>query len=246
MLNNLNVLVTGGNKGIGKAIVMKLLEYKANVYFTYNSDIESSIQTQEEAFSKGHKTEFYQLDLGSPESIHQFSSLFKSSVKDLNILINNAGYLNDSLFVNADLNKWWDVFNMLFRGTIELTYSLLPLLVMQDYSRIINMSSISGIMGLEGQTNYSSAKAAINGFTKSLSRELARIGVNVNAIAPGYIDTDMVRKTLNADKMKKIKNSIPMNRLGRPEEIAEVAAFLSSKMSSYINGKIIIVDGGIL
>ena len=245
MLENLNVLITGGDKGIGKAIALKYAENGANVYFTYNSNLEAAKETKAELEAKGVKSDHIQLNLKSEESIIKAVEEIESKANGVNILVNNAGYVDDVLFLQADLEKWSAVFQVIFHGTISLTHKLLPKMVQQNYARIINVTSIAGLTGIPGQTNYCSAKAAVLNFTKTLGRELARLEVNVNAIAPGYIETDMT-SGYDRETKKAFKKSVPMNRFGKPEEIANVALFLASEMSSYITGQVIVADGGMI
>jgi 3-oxoacyl-[acyl-carrier protein] reductase len=245
MLNNYNALITGGDKGIGKAIALKFAENGANVYFTYNSNLEAAEATKVELEAKGVKSDFIQLNLKSEESISKAAQQIDEISDGINIIVNNAGYVDDVLFMQADLEKWNGVFQVIFHGTVSLTHKLLPKLITQDYARIINVASIAGLTGILGQTNYCAAKAAILNFTKTLGRELARLDVTVNAIAPGYIETDMTGD-YDRDTKKAFKKSVPMNRFGKPEEIANVALFLASEMSSYITGQVIVADGGMI
>lgn len=245
MLKDKTVLVTGGNKGIGKAIVLKFAENRAKVFFTYNSDLESAKKTKSEAQQYGTKIDFCKLDLASSENIEQFLEKIETDTRDVNILVNNAGYINDALFMKADMDNWWRVFNVIFAGTVRITKGLLNNIVRQDYGRIINVASTAGLIGVRGQTNYSSAKAALIMFTKTLGKELAGLGVTVNAIAPGYVDTAMTG-IYGPDSKKEFKKSVPMRRFGKPEEIANVALFLASDQSSYITSQVIIADGGMI
>jgi|LGVC01.1.fsa_nt_gb 3-oxoacyl-[acyl-carrier protein] reductase len=245
MLKNKTVLVTGGNKGIGKAIVLRFAENGAKVIFTYNSDLESAKKTKSEAQQYGTEIDFCKLDLASSENIDQFLEEIETDTRDVNILVNNAGYVNDALFMKADMDNWWGVFNVIFAGAVRITKGLLNNIVRQDYGRIINVASTAGLTGVRGQTNYSSAKAALIMFTRTLGKELAGLGVTVNAIAPGYVDTDMTG-IYDPDSKKKFKKSVPMRRFGKPEEIANVALFLASDLSSYITSQVIIADGGMI
>lgn len=245
MLSGKNVLITGGDKGIGKSIVLKFAQNNANVYFTYNSDIENAKRTKEDAQRYCKNTEFYQLNLSSQENIDKFISRFITKVSTLDILVNNAGRLYDILFARADMQEWWKVFDIIFRGTVSLTKGLINNIINQENSRIINIASTAGLIGIPGQSNYSSAKSALIMFSRVLGKELARIGVNVNAVAPGYIETEMT-KTIPLELKKQYKKSIPMHRFGKPEEVANVALFLASSLSNYITSQVIVVDGGLI
>lgn len=245
MLKNRNALITGGDKGIGKAIVLKFAENGANIWFTYNSDLQSAEQTKKDAMAFGTKVEFFQLNFKNEGSIDDFTKYIHDNNQSFSILVNNAGFTEDNLFMRSELDKWWGVFQVIFDGAVKLTHALLPEMVKQDNARIINITSIAGLIGVSGQTNYCSAKSALIMFTKTLGKELARLGVTVNAIAPGYIETDMT-SGYDKDTKKAFKKLVPMNRFGKPEEIADVALFLSSSMSSYITSQVIVVDGGML
>lgn len=247
MLNGLNAFITGGDKGIGKAIAMCFAKNGANVYFTYNSDEEAAKNTLNELHmcNININARYYKLDIENDNSIDEISLILNMECPNLNILVNNAGITNDVLFAMADFFDWYKVIDVNFRGTMNLTHKLLPILLKQDYARIVNMSSIAGLVGIKGQTNYCSSKAAIIGFTQSLSKELGKLGINVNAIAPGYIETQMTN-TFNNDEKRKLMKSISIGRFGLVDEVADVALFLSSRLSSYITGQTIIIDGGII
>jgi 3-oxoacyl-[acyl-carrier protein] reductase len=245
MLNTSNILITGGNRGIGRSIVLSCAKHGANVFFTYNTDEDAARKTKEEALSFGQKVEMYKLNLADPSSIHKMVEQLHSSKQEINILINNAGYTDDTLFMKANLDKWYKVFDVNFKGVVELTYKLLPKLIMQDNAKIINISSVAGIIGIKGQTNYCSSKAALIAFTKALSKELANVEVNVNAVAPGFIDTDMIN-SFNSEEKKALKKSIPFRRFGKADEVASVVVFLASPMSTYVTGQTIVVDGGLI
>jgi len=245
MLKNRNVLITGGDKGIGKAIVMKFAENGANVWFTYNSNIQTAKQTKEEASAFGKEINFFHLNLKESDSIEKLIEIIIEKNLSFNVLVNNAGYTDDNLFMRSELDKWWGVFHVIFDGAVKITHALLPGMVTQDNARIINISSIAGLTGISGQTNYCSAKSALIMFTKTLGKELARLGVTVNAIAPGYVETDMT-SGYDKDTKKAFKKLVPMNRFGKPEEIADVALFLASSMSSFITSQVIVADGGMM
>ena len=245
MLNGLNAVITGGDKGIGKAIVLSLASKGVNVNFTYCKDEFNACKVQKEAEEYGVKAYIYQLDLCSQESIDRFvENLFQKNSK-INILINNAGYTYDEPFAFVDWKSWYSVFDVVFKGSIYLTHKLLPFLVEEDYARIVNISSVARKIGIVGQSNYCSAKSALISFTNVLGKELAGANINVNAVAPGYIKTDMLDK-VSKEKQKEFRKQIPMKRFGECNEVANVVLFLISPESSYITGQVIVVDGGLL
>jgi 3-oxoacyl-[acyl-carrier protein] reductase len=245
MLKGRNVLVTGGDRGIGKGIVLKFARQGANVWFTYNSNEEGAEKTKREASEFGTNIDCYQLNLKEETSLQNFLNHLSEDNLSFNVLVNNAGYTDDNLFIRSELDKWWGVIQVIFNGVVKLTHELLPKMVTQDHARIINISSIAGLMAVPGQTNYCSAKSALIMFTKTLGKELARLGVTVNAIAPGYIDTDMTN-SYDKETRKAFKKMIPMNRFGTTEEVAYAALFLASEMSSFITSQVLVVDGGML
>jgi NAD(P)-dependent dehydrogenase (short-subunit alcohol dehydrogenase family) len=163
--------------------------------------------------------------------------------KRIDILVNNAGIVKDGMFMMANMEKWWHVVDVIFGGTITITKEVLFNMVSQKFGKIINITSVGGVIGIHGQTNYTSAKGAILSFTKSLAKEVARLGITINCISPGYVDTDMVQQ-YSEDAKSKFKEAIPMKRFASSEEIANVALFLASDLSNYITGQNIIVDGG--
>ncbi len=245
MLSRKNAFVTGGDKGIGKAIVMKFAENGANVFFTYNSDLENAEKTKEEAARFGTHIEFHQLDVTSEPLVKNLIQTLIREIKRIDILVNNAGIVKDGMFMMANMEKWWHVVDVIYGGTMKVTKEVLFNMVSQKFGKIINITSVGGVIGISGQTNYTSAKGAILSFTKSLSKEIARLGITVNCISPGYVDTDMVQQYSEEIKLK-FKEAVPMKRFASTEEVANVALFLASDLSSYITGQNIIVDGGMV
>lgn len=245
MLKNKNAFITGGDKGIGRAIVLKFAENRANVYFTYNSDLDSAKETKEKALEYGVEVDYYQLDVTMKPNVKSLIKDLMGRIKRIDILVNNAGIVNDCLFLTANMEKWWRVVDIIYGGTINVTKEVLCYMISQKRGKIINITSVGGVIGIPGQTNYTSAKGAVIAYTKSLAKEVAKIGINVNSLAPGYVDTDMVRQYSNEIK-KRFMEAVPMKRFAKPEEIANVALFLASDFSSYITGQNIIVDGGMV
>jgi 3-oxoacyl-(acyl-carrier-protein) reductase len=237
-------LVTGGSRGIGRAIVTALAEGGADVAFTYQHSREQAVAlAQAITTDKGVRCRAYQ---GDVSSIEQMEDLVKKVIADLghiSVLVNNAGITRDKSFLKMTTEMWSEVMHVDLDGVFFTTRLVLQDMVGTGWGRIINISSIVGQTGNFGQTNYAAAKGALIAFSESLARELARKGITVNAVAPGFIDTDMVKGMPEA-ALEQVKAMTPMGRLGKPEEIASAVAFLASPRSSYITGQVLAVNGG--
>lgn len=235
-----NVFVTGGSSGIGRAIVEKFASYSNYfVYFTYNSNFTSANDIERKFLN----TKSYQCDITENNKVQELIQLFKDSNVTIDILVNNAGIIMDCSFMKMSQGIWNNVIDVNLKSIFPLTQFFLDGMLSNHWGRIINISSIVGLVGAFGQTNYSASKAGIIGFTKSLSFETAKKGITVNAVAPGMIDTDMI-KSIPDQYMQKILESIPMNRFGKPEEVAALVYFLASDNAAYITGQAISVNGG--
>lgn len=235
-----NVFVTGGSSGIGRAIVEKFASYSNYfVYFTYNSNF-TSANDIERKFSN---TKSYQCDITENIKVQELLQLLKDTNVTIDILVNNAGIMKDSTFLKMSQNVWDDVIDFNLKSLFPITQPLLTGMVERGWGRVINLSSVAGIEGAFGKTNYSASKAGVIGFSKSLALETARKGVTVNVVAPGMIDTNMI-KSIPDQYMQKILESIPMNRFGKPEEVAALVYFLASDNAAYITGQAISVNGG--
>ncbi len=232
-----NIFISGASRGIGKSMAIHFANNNFNVVGTsrnnFNFDEES-----ENLFP-------IKLDITSRDDVKKCFEELKS--KDLlpNILINNAGITADQLFLRMSDDDWDNVINTNLNGTFNLTKVFLKNMIKNRFGRIINISSISGLMGNPGQVNYSSSKAALNGFTRSLAKEVGSRNITVNCIAPGFIDTDMT-SYLNENEKTEILKKIPLNKFGKPEDISKLAMFLISDDASYITGQTISIDGGLL
>lgn len=241
LLKDKIAIVTGGTRGIGRAIVFELIQHGAKVVFTYlKSDESAGIILDEVKELKGEaeaiKADARVFDEAKNvvvETINKFGKI--------DILINNAGIIKDGLFVVMEPSDWLDVINTNLLGYLNMTKVCIGTMMKQKSGVIINVSSISGVIGMPRQVNYSTAKAGEIGLTKSLAKEVVSFGIRVNAIAPGFIDTDM---TKNLKKKEELIKMIPFGRFGKSEEVAKVVTFLASDVSSYITGQVIKVDGG--
>jgi 3-oxoacyl-[acyl-carrier protein] reductase len=242
MLKNKVALVSGGNRGIGRAIVRELVKKAVKVVFTFNKDETSAKNLVKELKNKNLLA--VQLEVRDFDAAKKVVELVKEKFGTLDILVNNAGITKDNLLMFMSKEEWADVIDVNLNGIFNLTRAAIVTFMKQKSGCIVNIASASGIIGLPGQTNYSASKAGIIGFTKSLAKEVAKLGINVNAEAPGFIDTDMLTKI--PDKFKEqMFNMIPMGRIGRAEEVAQLVAYLVSDAAKYITGQVIPIDGGI-
>lgn len=237
-------LVTGGSRGIGRAICIQLakdLDY--TLLINYNGNKEAALETLKQVEVNGGKGEILQFDVSDINAVNTTFSVWHENNKDsiIEVIINNAGITKDGLFMWMPNEDWHNVINTSLHGFFNVTNNLMQKLLVNRYGRIINMVSVSGLKGTPGQTNYSAAKGAVIAATKALSQEVAKRNVTVNCVAPGFIKSDM---TADLDE-KELKKMIPANRFGEVEEVAHLVSFLASKKSSYITGEVININGGI-
>ncbi|MGL6072868.1 MAG: 3-oxoacyl-[acyl-carrier-protein] reductase [Fimbriiglobus sp.] len=238
-------LVTGGSRGIGKAIVLQLAKAGAKVAFVYRSKQAEAEALVAEVAAMGGTAKAWQGDVADPETAKKVVDGVIADWGRLDILVNNAGIIKDGLFVRMEATAWKDVLNANLDGTFYFCRAVTDQMVFKQRSgRIVNISSVAGSHVNAGQANYSASKGAVNSLTKVLAMELGKRGVTVNAVAPGFIETDMSEAVRNkAGDI--IKKAIPVNRLGQPDDIANVVLFLCSPAASYITGQVITVDGGL-
>ncbi len=237
-------LVTGGSRGIGKAICISLAEMGYHVLINYRSNNDEAENTLEAIKASGGSGELLQFDISDPESVAGTLESWKKQHQDdgyIKVLVNNAGVRMDNLMIWMEPEEWSKVINTNLNSFYYVSRPLLQDMIVNKFGRIINVVSLSGIDGMPGQANYSAAKAGVIGATKALAKEIGRKKVTVNAVAPGFIRTDM---TKDLDE-KQHKALIPIGRFGEPEEVAAVVAFLASENASYITGEVISVNGGI-
>jgi len=239
----MNALVTGGSRGIGRAISVKLAEMGFHVLINYISNETEAANTLELVKANGGSGELLKFDVTNQEETEKVLTSWKDSNSEsyISVLINNAGIRKDMLLMWMENSQWNDVINTNLNGFFFVTRFLLKDMLIAKNGRIINIVSLSGIKGLPGQMNYSAAKGGVIAATKALAQEVGKKKVTVNAVAPGFIKTDMT-KDLNEQQLKAM---IPMNRFGEPEEVAELVGFLASEKASYITGAVISVNGGL-
>lgn len=243
LLDGKVALVTGGSRGIGKAIALKFASEGADVVFTYLSNKAAAEQTEQELGQFGHRVKAYASDASSFESAHE---LVKQVIEDflrIDILVNNAGITRDTLLLRMTEQQWDEVLNGNLKSAFNFTHAVVPLMARQRAGSIISLSSVVGIAGNAGQANYAASKAGIIALSTSVAKEMGSRNVRCNCIAPGFIDTDMT-SSLPEELRKEWAKTIPLRRCGTPEEVANVALFLASDLSSYVTGQVIHCCGG--
>lgn len=237
-------LITGGSKGIGRAIALQLAkDHRLHILINYSSDTTAAQETLDKICSEGGSGELLKFDVQDKIAVDNTLARWQENnpEKFIKVLVNNAGITKDSLFMWMPESSWDDVMAISLKGLFNVTQHVIRQMMKNKTGRIINISSISGLRGVPGQTNYSTAKAGIIGATKALAQEVAKMKITVNAVAPGFINTAMI-KHMDMEKYTKV---IPVGRIGEPEEIAHVVSFLASEKSSYITGEVINVNGGL-
>lgn len=236
-------LVTGGSRGIGRAICIKLASLNFHVLVNYKSNEEEALKTIALIKEAGGTGDLLNFDVSDSIQVDNAINKWNEEHKDeyIEVLVNNAGIRKDILMMWMEDSHWHDVLDTNLNGFFYVTRAILKNMLVKRRGRIINMVSLSGLKGLPGQVNYSAAKAAIIGATKALAQEIGKRNITVNAVAPGFIRSDMT-KDLNENELKSI---IPLNRFGLPEEVAEIVCFLASEKSSYITGEVISINGGL-
>ncbi len=235
-------IVTGASQGLGKAVAMQLAKNGATVICAARNTAKLS-ETVEQIAANGGTAEVMQCDVTDRADVEKLFSYVEEKFGKLDILVNNAGITRDTLMPVMTDEQWDEIIAANLTSCFLCSRAASRLMMRKRYGRIINMSSVSGIIGNAGQTNYSATKAGMIGITRSLSKELAKRKVTVNAVAPGFIESDMT-KALGDDILKEVKSRIPANRLGTAEDVAACVLFLASPAASYVTGQVLVVDGG--
>lgn len=238
-------LITGGSRGIGKAICLKLAKLGYKVALNYRSDEAGAMEVVNLIKNHGGEAVAIKGDVSNYEEALNIIEQTKNIYGTIDVLVNNAGITNDKLMLRMKEEDFDKVINVNLKGTFNCVKHVVPVMLKNKRGVIINLSSVIGIIGNAGQSNYAASKAGIIGLTKSMAKELGGKGIRVNAIAPGFIKTDMT-ETLSETVKEKLKESIPLKRLGEGEDIAEAVSFLCSDGASYITGQVINVDGGMV
>ncbi|HIP98230.1 MAG TPA: 3-oxoacyl-[acyl-carrier-protein] reductase [Aquifex aeolicus] len=237
------VLVTGSTRGIGRAIVEEFAKRGANIVVSGTVEEKAQEVASLLAQNYGVKTLGVGMDVSNPQSVEEAFKKIHFTFEGIDILVNNAGITRDSLFLRMKLEDWQKVLDVNLTGTFLVTKQVIRYMTKKRWGRIINITSVVGFTGNVGQVNYSTTKAGLVGFTKSLAKELALRNILVNAVAPGFIETDMT-ETLKEEIKGEYKKMIPLGRFGTPQEVARVVLFLASPMADYITGEVIHVNGG--
>lgn len=245
MLNGKIAVVTGASRGIGKAIAKKFASLGATVVINYNGSEQKADEVKREIIAEGGRAEIMQCDVADFEACEAFFKAVIEQFGRIDILVNNAGITKDGLMMRMSEEEFSGVIDVNLKGTFHCIRFASRQMMKQRCGRIINMSSVVGISGNAGQVNYAASKAGVIGMTKSAAKELASRGITVNAIAPGFIETDMTSVLSEKVKEETLKQ-IPLGRLGRAEDIAAAAAFLASDEAGYITGQVLAVDGGMI
>lgn len=240
-LENKVSLVTGGSRGIGKAIALKLAELGSDIVIV---DINESEEIKSEIEALGRKAMVLKADVSKMDETNEVVVEVLKEFKNVDILVNNAGITRDNLLMKMSEEEWDSVLDINLKGSFNMSKSLIRSMIKNKNCSIINMSSVVGVAGNAGQCNYAASKAGLIGFTKSLAKEVAKKNIRVNAVAPGFIESDMTDK-LSEKVIDGYLKNIPLGKLGSIEDIANSVVFLASDMSKYITGQVLVVDGGL-
>ena len=245
LLDGKTALVTGASRGIGRAIALRLAAEGASVAINYAGNTAKAEETKAAIEAAGGKAALFQADVSDSAQVEQMVAAVTEEFGTIDILVNNAGITRDGLLMRMKEEDFDAVLDTNLKGIFQVTKAVSKLMMKKRAGRIVNMASVVGIMGNAGQTNYAAAKAGVIGFTKSAAREFAARGITVNAVAPGFIATDMTAAMPEKAKEATLA-AIPLRRMGEPEDVANAVAFLVSDQASYITGQVVKVDGGMV
>jgi len=245
LLNGKTVIITGASRGIGNEIARTFAKNGANVAFTYSSSEAPALELEQELNDLGVKAKAYKSNAANFQESQDLIAVITKEFDSIDVLINNAGITKDNLLMRISEDDFDKVIEVNLKSVFNMTKAVQRTMLKQRKGSIINMSSVVGVKGNAGQTNYAASKAGIIGFTKSVALELGSRNIRCNAIAPGFIETEMTGK-LDADTVQGWRDAIPLKRGGTPEDVANVCVFLASDMSEYVTGQVLNVDGGML
>jgi 3-oxoacyl-[acyl-carrier protein] reductase len=238
-------VVSGGTRGIGRAIALRLARAGARVAFCYQREEEAAARLRDDLASLGRAAYGERVDVANGTACQAFASEVRARLGDAAVLVNNAGIVADRPLYAMTEEEWDLVLDTNLKGAFNLTRAFLARMMKQGGGRVVNIASVSALRGLPGQASYAASKAGLLGFTRALAAETARFGVTVNAVAPGYVDTDMLR-SVPAEKRAALQKSIPLGRLGSEDDVAQAVLFLASDAAAYVTGAVLPVDGGLL
>ena len=245
MLKDKCAIVTGASRGIGRAIAKKFASLGANIVLNYRSNDEEALKVKEELLSYGVDVFLYKCDISDFNAVEEMIKASKEKFGKVDIMINNAGITKDTLLLRMKEEDFDKVIEVNLKGVFNCLKAITPVMIRQKCGKIVNLSSVVGLVGNAGQVNYAASKAGVIGMTKSLAKEVGSRGITVNAVAPGFIDTDMT-EVLGEKFKEEAKKSIPLKRLGKPEDVAGAVAYLVGNEASYITGQVLNVDGGMV
>lgn len=243
-LKGQTALVTGASRGIGRAIAIKLADLGANIAFNYHSNQEQASSLEKELAAKGVKAKGSRLDIKNFDEVKGWIERTRAEFGSLDVLVNNAGIIRDKALMTMSKDDWQEVIDTNLTGVFNATRACIVTFMKQKKGQVINISSVSGVIGLARQVNYSASKGGINAFTKALAKEVASFGIRVNAVAPGFIETEIL-SGFTDDQKKKIAEMVPLARIGSVEDVAGVVEYLLSDQAAYVTGQVIVVDGGL-
>ena len=244
-LTGKTAVVTGGSRGIGKAVALKLAELGANIVVNYTKNPEKAQEVINTIEGMGLKAMAIKADVSNSAEVDELFRRVEENFSTIDILVNNAGITRDTLLVKMKEEDWDNVISINLKGTFNCTKAVIKKMMKQRSGKIVNIASVIGVTGNAGQSNYGASKAGIIGFTKSIAKEVGSRGINVNAVAPGFIETDMT-DILSEEIKDNLLTNIPLKQLGKPEDVANTVAFLCREDSKYITGQVINVDGGMV